>query len=181
MTFKQSKIFREGKLYAWSYKDIMLGVQTAQLSEGLPTDVKVLICNMSLGFAVHCLAAREAKFDKNGIRNRRDLECLVQKFSVEPRKRQDWTCWPCLDFLRKFKPEVWKHRIGLEIKCNSCWKPLCHRKSYSMLKVENFGAGGENTESAKDGQNPAVIKLRFGEIQIIQNATSHNAFHPQER
>jgi hypothetical protein len=176
MNFKPSKICKEGNLRAWSFEDIMLGVEKAELSKGLPVVLKLLICNMSIGFHVHCLGACEAEFDKNGIQNRRDLNCLIQKFSLVPPGREDWTCWPCLDFLRKFKPKLWKQRAGLEFRYNSAKKPQRFEKAHS-LKIGNFEIGDKEKKCPVDVTNTFVIKFGFGEINITQDATRHNCFH----
>jgi len=173
MTYRQLRILEESKLHVWSFKDVMLGVQTADLSKELPADLKELICNMSIGFAVYCRAAREAEFDKNGIHNRRDVKCLVQRFSSVPPKRENWTCWPCLDFLKKFKPDVWKQRTGLKIEYNLSEKPLPFRKEHSLMKIKNFEVSGKDAKLSKDGKNVVVVKFRLGDIHIMQDATSN--------
>jgi len=153
----------------------MKGVETAQLSKGLPIALKMLICNMSIGFAVLCLGAREAEFDKNGIPNRRDLECLVQKFSLEPPHHEEWTCWPCLDFLKKFNPEVFKQRTGLDFVYNFRKKPSRFRKGPCWMKRKNSEAGKKYSHLSKDNKNAIVIKLRFGEIQISEDVNNHHS------
>jgi len=153
----------------------MLGVETAQLSKGLPINLKMLICNMSIGFAVHCLGAREAEFDINGIPNRRDLECLIQKFSSEPSQNEEWTCWPCLDFLKKFNPEVWKQRTGQDFVYNFTKKPLRFKKPPSWMKKKNVEDGKNNSRLSEDVKNAIVIKLRFGEIQICRDVMNNHS------
>jgi len=150
-------------------------VGTAPLSKGLPIALKMLICNMSTGFAVLCLGAREAEFDKNGIPNRRDLECLVQKFSLEPSHNEEWTCWPCLDFLKKFNPEVLKQRTGLDFVYNFRKKPMRFNKAPCWMKMKNSEAGKKNSHLSKDINNAIVIKLRFGEIQIREDVMNHHS------
>jgi len=153
----------------------MLGVETAQLSKGLPINPKMLICNMSIGLAVYCLGAREAEFGINGIPNRRDLVCLIQKFSSEPSQNEEWTCWPCLDFLKKFNPLVWKQRTGQEFVYNLAKKPLRLRKASSWMKKKNVEDGKKNFKLSEDVKNAIVIKLRFGEIQISRDLVNNNS------
>jgi len=175
MSFKKLRFFRECQSRAWSFEDIMLGVETAQLSKGLPINLKMLICNMSIGFAVHCLGAREAEFDINGIPNRRDLECLVQKFSFNPSQNEEWTCWPCLDFLKKFNQEVWKQRTGQDFVYNFAKKPLRFRKAPSWMKKKNVEDGNRNPRLSEDVKIAIVIKQRFGEIQISQYVMNNHS------
>jgi len=152
----------------------MKGVETAQLSKGLPIALKILICNMSIGFTVICLGAREAEFDRRGMPNRRDLECLVQKFYCEPPQNEDWTCWPCLDFLKKFNPEVWKQRTGLDFVYHIPKKPMRFRKVPFWLKSKNSDAGERDSHLSEDIKNAIVIKVRNGEIQISEDVTNHH-------
>jgi len=152
----------------------MLGVKTAQLSRMLPSEIKMLICNMSIGFPVYCLGARDAELNKNGVHNRRDMKCLVQKFISEPPQSDDWTCWPCLDFLKKFNPGVFRERTGLKCVYN------CERKSQSLrsaarMKKKPFGK--VQRYLSEDVKNPVVIKLRFGEILISRDINHYSPFY----
>jgi len=175
MSFKKLRFFRECQSRAWSFEDIMLGVETAQLSKGLPINLKMLICKMSIGFAVHCLGAHEAEFDINGIPYRRDLECLIQKFSSEPSQNEEWTCWPCLDFLKKFNPEVWKQRTGQDFVYFFAKKPLRFRKAPIWMKKKSVVDGKQNPRLSEDVKNAIVIKQRFGEIQISRDVINNHS------
>jgi len=169
------RFFKECQSRGWSFKDVMLGLESAQLSRNLPPPLKNLICNMSIGFPVQCLGAREAEFDNNGIQNRRDIKCLLQKILFEPPQKNDWTCWPCLDFLKKFKPEVWKERSGI-----SCAKNFGRRLQnfnrspcWMMKKNTNFGKNEQNL--SEEVKNAIVMKLSFGEIKIGGEGMIHNS------
>lgn len=154
----------------------MLGVETAQLSRNLPAALKILICNMSIGFVVYCNGAQEAEFDINGLQNRRDLKCLSQKFCFEPPQKQDWTCWPCLDFLKKFNPEVWKKRCGIEYSYNFERKVKSLRKPACVLMKKNTPIEKDDNTLSDNVENAIVIKLRFGEIKISGSNNKSNPF-----
>jgi len=153
----------------------MLGVETSHLSRNLPTALKVLICNMSIGFVVYCKGAREAEFDNNGIQNRRDLKCLLEKFCFEPPKKNDWTCWPCLDFLRKSKSELFRKRRGLEYPYSSKTKvqrpgkpPYFRMKKKTHTERDEYKLS-ENVESA------ILMKFSFGEIKISGDSNNNSS------
>jgi len=109
---------KECELRSEFIHDTMLGLDIGKMSRILPSDIKMVICKMSVGFPVFCLGAREAELNKNGIQNMRDIKCLVWKFTSEPSQNDNWTCWACLDFLRKFNPVVWKERARWKKKFN---------------------------------------------------------------
>lgn len=69
---------------------------------------------MSSGYRVYCLGASEVEFDKNGNLNQRDIKCHRLKFEMMPPEENNWTCWPCLDFLKKFDQKVWLDRKRIE-------------------------------------------------------------------
>jgi len=96
--------------------DLIWGVGSAPLSRFLHTDLKMLICNFARGYVVECLGAQEAEFKKNGQRNKREpgCDCEEERFYLTPPPKGNWTCEPCLNFLRKWQPEAWKQRSGLE-------------------------------------------------------------------
>jgi len=174
MSSKHSKFFKERQSRSWSFNDLMLGVETAQLSRALPSELKMLICNMSIGFPVYCLGAREAELNKNGIQNRRDMKCLVQKFSSEPPQNDNWTCWPCIDFLKKFNPEVWRERTGLRCIYNYVKNPQRFLKAPWM---KNRTVCKIQRQLSEDDKNPVVLKLRFGEILISRDMNYHSPFY----
>jgi len=96
--------------------DLIWGVGAAPLSRILPTDLKMLICTYARGYVVECLGAKEAEFKKNGQKNKREPggECEEERFYLTPPPKGNWTCEQCLKFMRKWNPEVWKQRSGLE-------------------------------------------------------------------
>jgi len=85
-------VLKESELRIRSSKDIMLGVSTALLSKALPTELKMLICDMATGFKLYCKGALEAKFNKKATLNRRDINCLGIKFLWEPPQKNGWIC-----------------------------------------------------------------------------------------
>jgi hypothetical protein len=150
----------------WYFEDIMLGVQSAQLSRKLPIHLKVLICNMSVGFSIYCVGARGAEFDKNGIRNRRDMKCLVMKYSSEAPTKEGWTCWPCLDFLKK-------HRTGLKATFNPPKKPQRFRTAHCSMKKNNVKISRKDRVQSEIVTNAAVIKLKLGGFEVCLDARNH--------
>jgi len=159
----------------WPAKDIMRGIQDAQLSRKLPIDLKMLICDMSIGFAVFCVGLREGDFDKNGIKNRRDIKCLVKKFSSEEPQKDDWICWACLDFLKKYKLNVWKHRVGLKSIYNVTNKPQRFERAHCSIKKNSLEIAKEDPELSKV-KIPAVIKLRLGEFKVSLDTMNHPSY-----
>jgi len=117
MTYNSDKKHREAPTSTVStMQDLIWGVAAAQLSRFLPTDLKMLICDLARGYVVECLGAQEAEFKKNGQRNKREsgCECEDERFYLSPPPKGAWTCEPCLNFMRKYNPEAWKQRSGLE-------------------------------------------------------------------
>jgi len=97
-----------------SSKEIMLGVSTAALSKELPTYLQILICDMATGFKVYCLSALEG-FVKNDRFSQRDIKCVGLKLVMEPTQKNSWTCWPCLDFLKKFNTKLYINRKSMKV------------------------------------------------------------------
>jgi len=160
---------REGELCIRSLKDIMLGVATAQLSKELPMDLKILICKMSTGYRVYCLGAREGEIDKNGNLNQRDMKCLGLKFALKPPQENNWTCYPCLDFLKKFNPKVWMARKTIEF-FHHCpvEKQRIKRPPYQIMSNQNTAVCKKEPKLSEDVKNVVVIHVSFGIIKISQ-------------
>jgi len=172
-----SKFYKKYQSHFWSFKDIVQGVETAQLSRMLPKELKLLICNMSVGFPLYCKGVGEAKLTSNRIQNRRDMNCLVQRFVSEPPENQDWTCWPCLDFLKKFNPQVFRERAVFNSVCyNHMRKPQCVRNTACIKKKTVCKLQRHLREDVK---NPVVIKLRFGEILISREINNVSPFYAE--
>jgi len=72
-------------------KDLIWGVGAAPLSRILPTDLKMLICDLAKGYVVQCLGAKEAEFRKNGKKNKRGpgCECEEERFYLNPPPKGD--------------------------------------------------------------------------------------------
>jgi len=158
------------RLQYWPFEDILRGVQSAQLTRELPIDIKILISNLSIGFAVRCVGVREAALD-NGIQTRRDINCIVKKFS-EKSQKEDWICWPCLDFLKKSKP---KHRTGLKCMYNFSKRPQQFGIAHCSIKKNNIKVGKKKPEMSKDVKNADAIKVRLGEFKIKVDAMDHRS------
>merc|ERR1719419_1787006 len=98
-----------------------------------------MICDMGKGYVVTCLGAREAEFRKNGRPNRRDpiAKCQDERFYWEPPPRGDWTCEPCLKFLKKYNVEAWRVRLGLSCVHQTYKKTerRSHNKNRSVNKL----------------------------------------------
>jgi len=173
MSHKQSRFFKECLPRAFPLEDILLGLQTAQLSKDLPTNLKILICNMSIGYWVYCIGASEAKLDKNGIKNVRDIKCLIQKFSSVPPQKV-WTCWPCKDYLKKFNPKVWKQRTRLACLCNLDTESQRFDKANWLTKNNNVEGSKQEPLSAEDVNNAIFIKLASGVMHVSQDVGTHH-------
>jgi len=158
----------------WQFEDIMLGVQSAQLTRKLPIYLKTLICTMSLGFEVHCTGAGKTDFDKNYIKNRRDVKCLVKKFSAEKPLDEDWICWPCLDFLKKSDHNVWQKRTGLKPMYNFPKKQQRLGRLHRSMKKMN-GLGKKQSERSEDVNNGVIFNLSLGEFKVRLNTENHRS------
>lgn len=158
----------------WQFEDIMLGVHSAQLSRKLPIYLKTLICNMSMGFVVHCAGAGKTDFNKNYIQNRRDVKCLVKKFSAEKPLKDDWICWPCLDFLKKSDLNVWQKRTGLKSMYNFPKKPQRLGRLHRSIKKMN-GLGKKQSERSEDVNNGVIFNLRLGEFKVSLDTENHRS------
>jgi len=189
MSYKQLKFSKERQLRSSFCNDKMLELETGQMSRILPTEIKLIICNMLIGFPGFCLGAREAELDQNGIQNMRDIKCLVWKFFSEPPQNDNYTCWACLDFLKKFNPEVWKERTRCKKKFNpvvgkerterwavqhSVDRPQRSLNATFMNKKTVFKIWRQLSENDK---NRVVIKRSFGEIIINPSMDYHSPFH----
>jgi len=153
LLFKTLKIFsfdhimvvRESEIYIRSSKDIMRGVSKAVLSKELPSYLKILICDMATGYKVYCQGAHEVRFIKNSNFNHRDINCLGLKFVLEPPRKNCWTCWPCLDFLKKFDTKLWIDRKRMELfQKSSLEQP--RTKKHSYWKTRNCTAADHKKE-----------------------------------
>jgi len=168
MSCKHLKFFKERQPRCWFFNNLMLGLETAELTRILPKELRMLICDMVIGFPVYCLGAGKAEL---GIPNWRDVKCLLLKFSSEPPPHDNWTCWPCLDFLNKFNREEWKERTGLNCVHHRYKNPLRFQKTPWMKKetVPNV-----QQQLSEDYKNPVAIKPGFVEILIKRD----NYFSP---
>jgi len=167
---KHIMCLREGELCIRSYKDIMLGVSTAQLSKELPRDLKILICKMSTGYKVYCMGAREAEIDKNGNLNQRDMKCLGLKYALKPPQENNWTCWPCLDFLKKFKPKVCMARKTIELfHLSPVEKQRIKKPSDQAMRYPKTAVRKKEPQLSEDGKNVVVIHLSFGTVKLTQS------------
>jgi len=156
----------------WPFEDILLGVQSAQLTRELPIDVKILICNMSIGLAVYCVGAREPDFELNdGIKIRRDINCLVKKFSSEQPKKEDWICWPCLDFYRKSE-----HRTERKFRYKFTKKPQRSGRAQYSIKKNYTKVNNKKPELLEGEKNSVVIQLRLGEFPVNLHSTDNRLF-----
>jgi len=164
MSCVHSKFYKKYLSHSGSFKDLVKGVEMAKLSSMLPKEVRLLICHMSIGFPMYCKGVQEAH-----SKNRRDMKCLVMRFVSEPPKNGDWTCWPCLDFLKKFNRQVFRKRAVLSSVClNHMRRPQCVRNTARIKKKT------VQRHLREEFKNPVVIKLRYGEILIsgeINNVT----------
>jgi hypothetical protein len=168
MSHIQSRFFKECQLRSWPLKDILRGLQSAQLTKELPTNLKILIGNMSIGFSVYCIGASEDKHDKNGIQNVRDIKCLVQKFSFEPPQGESWTCWPCMDYLKKFNPKVWRTRLAFLYKLDTT--PKRFGNAHCLTKNNNVKVTIMEPNVLEDVNNAIFIKLISGVIDESQDS-----------
>jgi len=154
-------------------KDIMEGVQSAQLSRELPIDTKMLICNMSIGFTVYCAGTRVADLDKKGINDRRDIKCLVEKFSPEEPRGEDWICWPCLDYLKKSKQKVWKHRTRPKSEFSCTKKPRRFGTVNCSFSNKKFQFSKKEPEMLEDVKTSFVTELRCGDFKVSVAAVNN--------
>jgi len=173
MSCKHLKFFKERKPRCWFFNDLMTVLETEQLCKILPNELRMLICEMSIGFPVYCLGARKAEINENGIQNRRDMKCLVHKWSSEPPLHDNWTCYPCLDFLRKSNPKVWRERKGSKCRDNFGIIPPRFQKT-SWMKKKTISK--EQRHLSEEYKNQLVIKLSFGEILIRRNIEYQDFF-----
>jgi len=171
MSCEHSKFYKKYLSHSWSFKDIVKGVESAQLSSMLPKELKLLICNMSVGFPLYCKGVREAKLNS---KNRRDMKCLVQRFVSEPPENGDWTCWPCLDFLKKFNPHIFRERALSNSVCYyQMRRPQCVRNT-AWIKKKTL-----QRHLREESKNPVVIKLRFGEILVSREINNVSPFYAE--
>ena len=121
MSSKRPRFRKQCKPRNRSLQDVIVGVGTAQLSRTLPTDLKMLICTMATGYVMTCPGAREAEFNEDGSKNPRELKCEEEKFYLDFAPKSEWTCDPCLEFLRKINPEVlFEFTLDLSVTVDFC-------------------------------------------------------------
>jgi len=175
MSHKQSRFFKECHPPVWSLEEILVGLQRGQLSKKLPTRLQILICNMSIAFSVYCVGASESTVDKKSIQNVRDVNCLVHKLSWESPEREYWTCWPCMDFLRKFKPKVWKLRMRTKLLYKVDAKPQRFRKAHCFTKKNNVEIRKKEPRFLDGATNAILINLTCGVIHVSPNGINHRS------
>jgi len=127
MRIKRPRFRKKGHKRNRSLQDVIVGVGTAQLSRSLPTDLKMLICTMATGYVMSCPGVPEAEKNEEWSKNPRDQKCEEEKFYLEFAPKGQWTCDPCLEFLRKINPEAWRERSGLEFVYKNVKKPQQNR------------------------------------------------------
>jgi len=174
MSCNKLEFSKERPSRCWFFNNLMRELQTAQLTKMLPKELRMLICDMSIGFPVYCVGAREAELNENGRQNRRDVNCLVQKFVSEPPLHNNWTCWPCLDFLKKCNPEEWRERLDSK----SIYNFGKNSKRFQKTSWPNRKTiSNVQRQLSDDHENPVVIKLRFAEIRMGQDKNYKSPFN----
>jgi len=166
MVLKESE---PNELCLRSSKDIMLGVSTAQLSKELPTYLQILLCDMATGYKVYCLGSLEAKSNKSGNVNQRDIQCIGLKLVLQPPQENGWTCWPCLDFLKKFDCNLWMQRKRMEFFQNLPLEQHCTKKPSSWNTRKQTAPDRKKEQNSLEGYNDAIVINGVG-VKLIHSS-----------
>jgi len=147
--------------------NLICGVGAAKLSRDLPIDLKMLICDLAKGYVVECLGALGTEFKEHGKKKEIEpgCECEEERFYLTPPPKGDWTCEACLNFMKKYNPEAWEKRSGLEFVYKRERKPkpayvnarwFAKKKAVEVENMEPESSGDSEVE--EKARNAIVVR-----------------------